>query len=94
MNCHIFNTYTENSAMKTLVTGSSGQLGSELQDFAYQVNDPERYDVVEFDDHGTAVSIEEKPTKPKSNFAVPGIYFMTIRSLKLQRTSSHLQGAS
>lgn len=43
--------------------------------FAYHVSDPERYGVVDFDKDGKAVSIEEKPTHPKSNFAVPGLYF-------------------
>ena len=43
--------------------------------FAYEVSDPERYGVVEFDSHNRAVSIEEKPTAPKSNFAVVGLYF-------------------
>jgi len=43
--------------------------------FAYHVSDPERYGVVEFDAHKKAISIEEKPAHPKSNFAVPGIYF-------------------
>lgn len=43
--------------------------------YAYHVSDPERYGVVEFDDNNVAISIEEKPTQPKSNFAVPGLYF-------------------
>lgn len=43
--------------------------------FAYRVSDPERYGVVEFDEHNQVMSIEEKPVDPKSNYAVPGLYF-------------------
>lgn len=43
--------------------------------FAYQVKDPERYGVVEFDAHGKAISLAEKPKRPKSHYAVPGLYF-------------------
>ena len=43
--------------------------------YAYHVSDPERYGVVEFDDHMNVLSIEEKPKQPRSNFAVPGLYF-------------------
>lgn len=43
--------------------------------FGYQVSDPERYGVVEFDDNNKAISIEEKPQDPKSNYAIPGLYF-------------------
>ncbi|WP_036380933.1 glucose-1-phosphate thymidylyltransferase RfbA [Muricauda sp. MAR_2010_75] len=43
--------------------------------YAYRVNDPQRYGVVEFNEEGKAISIEEKPKEPKSNFVVPGIYF-------------------
>ena len=43
--------------------------------FGYHVNDPQRYGVVEFNDNNQAISIEEKPSKPKSNYAVPGLYY-------------------
>ena len=51
--------------------------------FAYRVHDPERYGVVEFDDQARAISIEEKPKQPKSNFAVTGLYFYDARVCEL-----------
>jgi glucose-1-phosphate thymidylyltransferase len=51
--------------------------------FAYAVRDPERYGVVDFDSDGLVLSLEEKPAKPKSNFAVPGIYFYDPKVVEL-----------
>ncbi len=61
------------SGLSKLLQASTQVEGGKV--FAYHVNDPERYGVVEFDSEGKVISIEEKPTQPKSNYAVPGLYF-------------------
>ncbi|WP_046755323.1 glucose-1-phosphate thymidylyltransferase RfbA [Kordia jejudonensis] len=61
------------SGLATLLQANNNPDGGII--YAYHVHDPERYGVVEFDADGNAISIEEKPTQPKSNYAVPGIYF-------------------
>jgi glucose-1-phosphate thymidylyltransferase len=53
--------------------------------FAYQVNDPERYGIVEFANDGKAISIEEKPISPKSNFAVPGLYVYDNKVVEISK---------
>jgi len=62
--------------------------------FAYHVTDPERYGVVEFDKEYKAISIEEKPVKPRSNYAVTAYIFMTIRCAILQQQLSLVRAAS
>jgi glucose-1-phosphate thymidylyltransferase len=66
--------------------GDAAALRSGGHVFAYHVNDPERYGVVEFDRHGRAVSIEEKPRSPRSNWAVTGLYFYGGDVVEIART--------
>lgn len=61
------------SGMSSLLQSNNSPDGGVV--YAYHVSDPERYGVVEFDDNMNAISIEEKPESPKSNYAVPGLYF-------------------
>jgi len=61
------------SGLKELLQRNNNPEGGII--YAYHVHDPERYGVVDFDSNGRALSIEEKPSSPKSNYAVPGIYF-------------------
>ncbi len=76
---NIFYGYGLGRQLKTLNEVEGGYV------FAYQVSDPERYGVVEFDANNTAISIEEKPTKPKSNYAVPGLYFYDNEVVKIAK---------
>lgn len=61
------------SGLRTLLQSNNDPEGGVI--YAYRVHDPQRYGVVEFDQEGKVISIEEKPSLPKSNYAVPGIYF-------------------
>lgn len=71
------------SGLSKLLQNSTNPDGGVV--FAYQVHDPERYGVVEFDENQTAISIEEKPEKPKSNYAVPGLYFYDNKVVEIAK---------
>lgn len=66
-----------------LTEASERERGANL--FAYRVHDPERYGIVAFDQEGRAVSLEEKPAKPQSNFAVTGLYFHDARAVDIAK---------
>lgn len=72
------------SGLKELLQRNNDPEGGII--YAYHVHDPERYGVVEFDKHGNALSIEEKPVNPKSNYAVPGIYFYDNQVVEIAHT--------
>lgn len=69
------NIYYGHHLSETLTNAVTNADNNQATVFGYHVHDPERYGVVDFDERGNAISIEEKPKKPKSNFAVTGLYF-------------------
>lgn len=69
----------------TALVTDAAKLTQGARIFAYYVNDPQRYGVVEFDKNGSVISIEEKPQKPKSNYAIPGLYFYDSNVVKFAR---------
>lgn len=70
---NIFYGQSFSRVLRSVAERTDSQPGATI--FGYYVRDPREYGVVEFDEQGTAISIEEKPEKPKSNYAVPGLYF-------------------
>jgi len=75
------NIYYGNGMANLLAPGQISQTGATV--FAYHVNDPQRYGIVEFDEHGRALSIEEKPKIPRSNWAVTGLYFCDAQVVEI-----------
>ena len=77
---NLFHGYALAETLKTVGTPSGALI------FAYKVSNPREYGVVEFDDYGRAISIEEKPSVPKSDFAVPGLYFYDNDVIEIARS--------
>ncbi|PTB30941.1 glucose-1-phosphate thymidylyltransferase RfbA [Photobacterium phosphoreum] len=77
------NIFYGQSFSQTLLNAASRECGATV--FGYQVKDPERFGVVEFDDNMKAISIEEKPLQPKSNYAVTGLYFYDNRVIEMAK---------
>ena len=77
------NIFYGQSFSQTLLNAASREHGASV--FGYQVKDPERFGVVEFDDNMKAISIEEKPQQPKSNYAVTGLYFYDNRVVEMAK---------
>ena len=77
------NLYHGSSLVGQLKKANSKESGSTI--FAYPVQNPKRYGVIEFDQDGRPIGIEEKPQEPKSRFAITGLYFLIIRLLKKQK---------
>ena len=76
---NLFHGYALSETLKTVGTPAGALI------FAYKVSNPREYGVVEFDNHGRAISIEEKPSAPKSDFAVPGLYFYDNDVIEIAR---------
>lgn len=77
------NVFHGNSFSELLKNASQQDVGATV--FGYLVQDPERFGVVEFDEQGKAISLEEKPSKPKSNYAVTGLYFYDNRVVEIAK---------
>ncbi len=81
---NIFSGHGLNKRLKTAVENAQSGKGATV--FGYYVDDPERFGIVEFDESGRAISIEEKPEKPKSNYCVTGLYFYDNRVVEYAKS--------
>ncbi len=86
------NIFHSHGLSKTLQKAAQQPDGATV--FGYYVQDPERYGVVDFDKNGNAISIEEKPLEPKSNYAVTGLYFYDNEVVEIANRLNHLIVAS